>query len=193
MIPFMPKKINYTLSTDERLSVEQAIKNHPDLRVRERARIIRLLDKGYKPEAIADLLAISEGQVYWWHKRWQAEGLTGLADKPRQGRPTVATEALLSRLERLIETDPQAIGYAFTVWNVPRLLAHLRQVLGVTMHENTLRNLLERMDYVYRRPKHDLSNLQDPTAKAQAEVALEELKKKRVPARSNFSLWTKRP
>ena len=66
MIESMPKKINYTLSESELLTIEQAIKNHPDLRLRERARIIRLLHQGYKHDVIADLLAISRSQVYYW-------------------------------------------------------------------------------------------------------------------------------
>jgi len=193
MILNMPKKINYTLSTEELLTIERAIKSHPDPSVRFRARIIRLLHKGYKPEEIAELLAISRGQVYWWHKRWREEGLNGLSDKPRSGRPPVGDEAYRAQLEEVLDTDPQELGYAFTVWNVPRLLAHMEQETGVKMHENTLRNLLTDMGYVYRRPKHDLTPLQDAAAKARAEEVLDELKKKPALAKSNFSLWTKRP
>jgi transposase len=189
----MPKKNNYTLSTDELLTIEQAIKNDPDLRVRPRAQIIRLLHLGHPPQGVAELLSISRGQVYWWYNRWRDAGLSGLADQPRSGRPTIGDEPLMAELERLLESDPQALGYAFTVWNVPRLLAHLEQVMEVKMHPNTLRNLLERMDYVYRRPKHDLTPLQDEAAKQRAADLLEALKKKPKTRKSNFSLWTKRP
>jgi transposase len=189
----MAKQINYTLSSEELLSIEQAIKKHQDLRVRERARIIRLLHQGHPHEEIAELLSISRGQVYWWAKRWREEGLAGLADRPRSGRPPIGDEALLAQLEKVIETDPQALGYAFTVWNAPRLLTYIKQEMGVQMHENTLRNLLEKTDYVYRRPKHDLTSLQDAEVKMQAEAVLAELKKKPAPEKSNFSLWTKRP
>lgn len=187
------KKINYNLSTEELLTIEQAIKNHQDLRVRERARIIRLLHKGHNHQEVAELLSISSGQVYWWHKRWREEGLTGLSDKPRSGRPTIGNEELLAQLEAVLETDPQELGYAFTVWNIPRLLAYLDQEMGVRMHENTLRNLLRKMAYVYRRSKHDSTSLQDADAKARAEEVLDALKKRPVPKKSNFSLWTKQP
>ncbi len=39
----MPKQNDYTLPESEPLTVEQAIKSDPDLRVRQRAQIIRLL------------------------------------------------------------------------------------------------------------------------------------------------------
>lgn len=193
MITLMPKKINYTLSSEELLTIEQAIKNHPDLRLRERARIIRLLHQGHKHPAVAELLAISSSQVYYWHNRWRQEGLEGLRDKQRTGRPVIGTEQVRAEVEKVLETDPQALGYAFTVWNAPRLLAYLEQELGLRMHENTLRNLLSQMDYAYRRPKHDLANLQDADAKAAAQELIDDLKKKRVRERSNYSLWTKQP
>lgn len=187
----MPKKIKYTLSNQELLTIEQAIKKHPDLRLRERARMIRLLHHGYNHDEIAELLAVSYGQVYYWHKRWREEGLEGLSDKPRSGRPTVGTKEVKAELEKLLATNPQELGYAFTVWNLPRLQAYLDQELDVSMHVNTLRSLLSEMDYVYRRPKHDLGNLQDPEAKATAQERLEELKKKPAQEKSNYSLWTK--
>jgi transposase len=193
MIESMPKKINYTLSNDELLTIEQAIKTHPDLRVRERARVIRLLHLGHTHEEVAQLLAMSVGQIYYWHRRYRAEAVDGLADKQRTGRPTIGTAAVRAQITEVMETDPQELGYAFTVWDVPRLLTHLDKKCGIQMHHNTLRNLLLEMGYVHRRPKHDLGNLQDQEAKASAQEWLDELKKKPKAAKSNYSLWTKRP
>ena len=82
--------------------------------------------------------------------------------------------------------------YGFNVWTVKRLLAHMEQETGVRVHENTLRNMLEELDYVLRRPKHDLGNLQDEKAKATAQEIIEDLKKKPNAVKSNYSLWTKR-
>jgi transposase len=189
----MPKRNNYTLTESELLTIEQAIKNDLDLRLRQRALIIRLLHKGYKPEAIADVLSISTGPIYYWHNRWRKEGLDGLRDKPRSGRPPISNEAYRHKLEEVLATDPRELGFAFSVWTPARLLAYMEQETGVVMHENTLRNLLNELDYVYRRPKHDLRHLQDKEAKAAAEETLEMLKKKPSMAKSNFSLWTKRP
>ena len=67
----MPKQINYTLTEEQLREIEQAIKKHADLRLRSRARIIRLLHLGYKRPEVAELLSISTGQVHYWHKRWQ--------------------------------------------------------------------------------------------------------------------------
>lgn len=193
MMKGMPKRINFTLTDSQLSEIEETIKSHADLRVRERARIIRLLHKGYPPVEVAELLVVSVGQVYWWHKRWQAEGIAGLGDRAREGRPALLGAALRSQVEALLETEPKSLGYAFTVWTVGRLLRHLREQLGVTMHKNTLRKLLAELGFVYRRPKHDLTTLQNAEAKATAQTTLDDWKKKPKPAKSNYSLWTKRP
>ena len=64
---------------------------------------------------------------------------------------------------------------------------------GVLVHKNTMINMLEELEYVFRRPKHDLSNLQDKEAKEKAAEILEDLKKKPKQEKSNYSLWTKQP
>jgi len=58
----MPKKINYTLTTESLSEIEKAIRNHEDLRVRERATIIRLLHLGYKPQEIGDLFSMQQAR-----------------------------------------------------------------------------------------------------------------------------------
>ena len=189
----MPKKINYTLTPESVILIEQAIKNHEDLRVRQRANIIRLLHLGQKAQEIAPLLAIQPSQVYYWHKRWREEGLEGLRDKPRSGRPPLTDEEYRQILAQTIAQNPQELGYAFTVWDSKRLASHLEQETGVRVSEATLLKILSVEGYVYRRPKHTLDPLQNEEVKARAEDTLEMLKKKQSRLKLNYSLWTKRP
>ena len=72
-------------------------------------------------------------------------------------------------------------------------MAHLANETGVVVCERTFRTILAEQGYVYRRPKHDLTSLQDQEAKAEAVETLEMLKKKPKPVKSSFSLWTKQP
>jgi transposase len=189
----MPKRINYQLSKTEQAVIQHAVKSDPRPEVRRRANVIRLLHLGKKPAEVAEVMAISVVSVYGWHERWRSAGLEGLADKPRSGRPPLATAAYCAQVEEVMATDPSQFGYTFTVWTVARLIAHLAQTTEITLSEDTFRSLLKEHDYVYRRPKHDLKPLQDKAAKQRALETLEMLKKRPQPARSNYSLWTKRP
>ena len=91
----------------------------------------------------------------------------------------------------MLEQNPQELGFAFTVWTKPKLLAYMTELTGIKVHESTLSRRLTSLGYAYLRPKHDLTSLQDKDAKKQAEETIDELKKKRKEGKSTYSLWTK--
>lgn len=140
---------------------------------------LRLLHEGQSPQAVAEIMAVSQPTVYDWHHRWQANGLEGLANRPKSGRPRKVDEQYVERLAEVIEQDSQELGYTFTIWTVSRLRLHLEAVTGKLLGPTQFRALLKENDFVYRRPKHDLTDLQDPQARKAAEEWLEELKKRR--------------
>ncbi len=76
-------------------------------------------------------------------------------------------------------------------WTIDRLRAHLAKGTGIELSESWFRALLKREGFRYRRPKYDLSHLQGPEAKAQADELLEGLKKRSSETSSSSSLWTK--
>lgn len=189
----MPKKINYTLTTEELQQVQEVISKHDDARVKMRAQMIYMLHLGNKPDEVAEVLCTTNSSVYTWHKRWRESGIAGLEEKARSGRPPIGGEAYKRKLEEVMQSDPHDLGYGFSVWTAERLIQHMGKETDVYMSENTLLSRLQELSFVYRRPKHDLGNLQDVEAKKQAENMISELKKRQNQAKSNFSLWTKQP
>ncbi len=189
----MPKARDYHLNEQQLAEIEKAIRHDKRPEVRQRCTVIRLLHQGHKPEEIAKMQAISIPTVYGWLKRWQQDGIEGLANKPKSGRPAKANDAYSQAVARVLEQEPKELGYDFAIWTVDRLRQHLEKETGIALSEPRLRALMKRTGYRYRRPKHDLGHLQDPEAKAQAAELLEELKKRASETISSSSLWTKRP
>jgi transposase len=188
----MPRILTFHLSETQQSEITTAMKRDKRAEVRQRATAIRLLTQGEKPAAVAKVMAVSEVSVYaWWH-RYQEGGVDGLANRPK-GRPeTQADAAYLQALEAALAQEPSVLGYPFAIWTTERLRDHLAQVTGVHLSVGYLRTLMRQLDYVYRRPKHDLTNLQDPDAKAAAQAHLDELKRGRARVIAGSSLWTKR-
>lgn len=189
----MPKRLNFHLNDDELTQVEQALRKHKRPEVRQRVTAIHLLHLGHKPAAVATMLSVTEQAVYQWHRRYRQGGLVALANQPK-GRPQrKADDAYLQAMEATLAQEPSALGYDFAIWTVERLRDHLARVTGVHLSISRLRTLLRQQDYVYRRPKHDLTNLQDAEAKATAQAQLEEIKRGPTQVLSTSSLWTRRP
>jgi transposase len=189
----MSRRVDFTLTEEQVTEIEEAINHSAHPEVRQRASAIRLLHQGYKPEQVAELVAITANTIWMWHRRWREDGVAGLQDQARSGRPRQATEAYCRALEETLNSDPASYGYSFAVWTMDRLRAHLEQKTGIHLSRTRFALLLEREGYVYRRPKRDLTTKQDKSAKQQAADLLEELKKGRNVVISSFSLWTKQP
>src|SRR5215212_11836849 len=167
----------YQLKPKELAEIERAMRQDKRAEVRQRARVIRLLHLGHKPEAVAEQQMVSVPTIYNWHKLWREQGIDGLANKPKTGRPSKATEAYCRKLEEMLEKEPAEFGYRFAIWTSDRLRAHLEKETGILLSEGRFRALLKKRGYRYRRPKHDLSHLQDEKAKKKAEKLLDEMKK----------------
>jgi transposase len=189
----MPKARDYHLKEAQLTEIENAMHHDPRPEVRQRSTAMRLLHLDHKPEEVAQLQAVSIPTVYDWFQRWQQDGIQGLANKPKSGRPPKTDDAYGQALEKVLAQEPKDLGYDFAIWTVDRLRAHLEKQTKIALSEARLRALLKRKGYRYRRPKHDLGHLQDKEAKAQAAELLEELKKRSAETISSSSLWTKQP
>lgn len=189
----MPKSLDFTLTESDLEIVVRAVKSDKRPEVRQRAMGLRLLHEGHPPQEVAEIMAVSQPTIYDWHHRWQENGLEGLANRPKSGRPRKTDHSYVERLEEVIEQDPQELGYNITIWTADRLRYHMEKETGKLIGSTQFRVLLKENDFVYRRPKHDLTDLQDPQAREAAQEWLEELKKAPKQERSTYSLWTKAP
>lgn len=181
----------FQLKPEELAEIEKAIRQDKRAEVKQRATVIRLLHMGQKPKTVAEQQMVSVPTIYNWHKLWRTQGIEGLANKVRPGRKPKASEEYCLKLEEVLSKEPSEYGYRFAIWTSDRLRAHLEKETGIQLSEGRFRALLKKKGYRYRRPKHDLSHLQDKKAKKQVESLLEEMKKRVSETISNSSLWTK--
>jgi transposase len=192
----MNRRIDYTLNSIELAEIEQAISSSPYPEVRQRAIAIRLLHLGQSPSQVAQAVLVTTNTLYAWHKRWRKQGIAGLRDGHRSGRPTKADAAYVQELARLLEIDPRTLGLPFTIWTINRLRLYLAEQTSILLSYTRFRALLSREGYRWKEPKHDLSHLQDRPAQETMAQVMEWLKKTSpltpLPT-ANSSLWTKRP
>lgn len=126
-------------------------------RVSERMRAVLLSARGHSVEQIATLLEYDEKTVRRWIERFEDQGVEGLRDLPRSGRPRSADAAAQEEVRRAMEVGPEGCGHADVgFWTVVLLQAHLLVALGLTLSGSSVRRLLHRLKYVWRRPRHVL-------------------------------------
>ena len=81
-----------------------------DPRLRTRAQMVFLAaEQRLKVPQIAAIVRESEATVLRWLKRYLAEGLNGVQDAPRPGRPTQVTAAYRSLLLTAVRRRPRSL------------------------------------------------------------------------------------
>jgi transposase len=149
------------LSVGERRDLKRLARREVG-RVSERVHMVLLADRGYSVAQIATIYECSESTVRHWLQRFATEGIPGLRDLPRSGRPRKADAAARAVIRQVLEQPPAAAGYGFGNWSVVTLCSHLAERLGLRFSRTTLRRVLVGLEYRWRRPKHVLP--QDPEA-----------------------------
>src|SRR5580693_7817641 len=82
-----------------------------------RAVMVLLSLHGLAPAQIAELLDCHPATVRRWISRFNDEGLAGLADRPRSGRPPLGGRRLAGRIGALLERPGP--------WTLPRMHRYL--------------------------------------------------------------------
>jgi transposase len=128
-------------------------------RLRTRAQMILLAaEQGLKVPQIAAIVRESEATVLRWLKRYLAEGIEGLQDAPRPGRPSEVTEGYRTALRAAVRRRPRSLGLPFSLWTLQRLVDYLAEHTGIRVSDETVRRALKQMGIVLSRPQHKISS-----------------------------------
>src|SRR5918911_300387 len=91
---------------------------------------------------IAQRLGAEVQAVRRWIHRFNAEGLAGLADRRRAGRPATYTAEQVATLIATALTAPRTLGLPFAAWTLDRLAAYLHETRGITMKRSRIDEIL---------------------------------------------------
>jgi transposase len=139
----MPKQLKLReLTEKEKQEVAKITRSRtePARRV-QRARIIQaMLENPSLPASKAGRAAGYESDVTGgvWVKRFNEEGLSGLEDDERAGRPRTHEESVRSALVNLAIQKPESLGYPFKLWTLERLQTVFKERQGVHLSDSTI-------------------------------------------------------
>ena len=110
------------LSSDD---LAAAARRESDGRMQTRILAIRYMQLGHTAPEAAKVFPISDTQLRMWVRRYDTQGLEGLRDRPRPGRPTILDPNKVEALKERIRTGPaEADGLAaYRAEDVRRMLA----------------------------------------------------------------------
>jgi len=152
--------MKYLSLTPEQFDALDAVLGGPPCRGQyfKRIQSVKLNAQQYSISAISQLLEVHYNTVYRWIRRYEAEGIEGLCDHPKSGRPSLLGEADRPSIEAWVEELP----------NQPKtVLARIEQELDKTISRSTLKRTLKQWGYSYHRARTSLRSKRDKVAFAE--------------------------
>jgi len=145
-----------TLDVRQRQALLDRYRKDPDPEVRFRAHILLLLADGHTWATVATLLFCCSRTIDRWVKRFQHEGVEGLAGH-KPGRPFhFAVSWVATVVEWVTTKAPRAFGFLRSRWCCEAVALVMLREHDVEVSRETVRRWLHRGDLVDRRPRPTL-------------------------------------
>ena len=125
-------------------TLDTFIKQTKEARVFRRAQAVRHVVKGQRLQTVSDTLSFTYSALRKWVQRFASQGVQGLVDRPRSGRPPKMTCELEQHLNRLVDEDPLQHGSIHSQWSCRELAGVLRQHSGVSIGRESVRVALKK-------------------------------------------------
>ncbi len=131
------------LTDDERKELERLSRSRTgEPRLVVRAKIVLGLAAGERPYQVADRVGVGRAAASEWLHRFNTEGLKGLTDHPRPGRPHTYTPDQRAEVIAAALTKPESLGLPFASWTLDRLQTYLSEHKGIGIKRTRIDEIL---------------------------------------------------
>ena len=168
------RHIRLTEQEDNRL---REIEQDPYLKpkVRLRAQVLRLSNRGSNMEKISSYTGRSPASIARDLERWMRRGLEGLADGSAPGNPPRVSGQMRNFMGRKLSEE--------RTWNAKQLAEALEEEFGIGVTPEAVRQHLHSMGYSWKRTRYVPNKAPDPDAEREAKEELGALKRGRLKGR----------
>ena len=135
------------------MALQDEIRRNDTSRYDHRLHGVLLVAQGMTCPQVAELLGDAPRTVVNWVQRFETEGLAGLSEGERSGRPSRLSAPQLSRVEAALRSSPTEFGLPTQLWDGPTLSAFVGQQLGVKLKVRQCQRLFRQLGFRLRKPR----------------------------------------
>jgi transposase len=154
------------LDDQTKAHLQDLMKTHPVSQVRHRAHALLLSAQGYPIKRLAEIFFVDRETITNWLNRFDQDGLEGLENKPRPGRPRSIDPTDETKVLHEVRQEPRQLK---------TVLARLSRFFSVSI--DTIKRLLKRHGYRWRRVRRSLKSQRDEAAFRTAHAEVKALQK----------------
>jgi transposase len=134
-------------------------------RIRQRAHAVLLSHDGKTVNELAKIFGVTRDTVRDWFDRWEHEGLLGLGDAARSGKPPILSAAEQTKAVELLTANPRS---------TKQVLQEIQATMGKTISSVTLRRIAHRSKLRWKRMRRSARPQRDEAEFREAQADIRE-------------------
>jgi transposase len=147
MYNYFMRKLKINNPEAEILTLQNEIRRSEESRYDHRLHGVLMVAQGLSAPEAGSLLGDAPRTVELWIHRFQKEGISGLREIKRPGRPSRLNQQQMAEIQNTVCTfSPSELGLDADLWNSNTLSMYLHS-LGVDIKPRQCRNLLRKWDF----------------------------------------------
>ena len=140
------------------LGLQDEIRRSHDARYDHRLHAILLVAHGLSAHEVARLLGDSPRTVAYWVQRFIGDGLFGLVEWERPGRPSRLSEDQVKEIDLVLRGRPSEYGLTGNLWDGKTLSAFILQQWGVNLGVRQCQRLFRQLGFRLRKPRPKIAS-----------------------------------
>ena len=147
------------------LGLQDEIRRSDESRYDHRLHGVLLVAQGMTCPDVARLLGDAPRSLEYWVRRFEKEGLAGLLEGERPGRPRRLSEKQREAVDRILRRSPREAGLSGNIWDGKTLSAWLEQKYHLRLGVRQCQRIFRQLGFRLRKPRPALAHA-DPELQA---------------------------
>jgi transposase len=147
------QRLTITDASSIALALQDEIRRSEESRYDHRLHGVLLVAQGMSCRQVAGLLGDAPRSVENWVRRFEKNGLAGLQEGDRSGRPQRLSTEQLAKINVVLRETPRAAGLSQNLWDGKALSAWIVREYGISLGVRQCQRMFRRLDFRLRKPR----------------------------------------
>lgn len=135
------------------LGLQDEIRRSRDSRYDHRLHAVLLVAHGMSCPQVGRLLGDAPRTVEYWVHRFEEEGLSGLVDLERPGRPSRLNDEQYREIGEVLRQSPLDVGLDTNLWDGKTLSKFIESRYGISLGVRQCQRLFRQLGFRMRKPR----------------------------------------
>jgi transposase len=138
--------------------LQDEIRRSEESRYDHRLHGVLLVAQGMSCRQVSELLGDAPRTVAYWVRRFERDGLTGLTEEERPGRPRRLIEEQIRGIDEALRRQPTDFGLVGNLWDGKTLSEYVKRKWNVSLGTRQCQRVFRQLGFRLRKPRPLIAN-----------------------------------